>query len=58
MKMVSAIFLLAAKDISEQNTPNNKFHDITFKLTTTYIIPNKVSFMNFYSYICYNKYQI
>ena len=28
-----------------------------YKLTTIYP-PNKVSFMNFYSYICCNKYQI
>lgn len=28
LQMAPAIFLLAAKDISEQNTPNNKFHDI------------------------------
>ena len=27
-EMAPAIFLLAAKDFSEQNTPNNKFHGI------------------------------
>lgn len=29
-----------------------------YKLTSNQIAPNKVSFMNFYSYICCNKYQI
>lgn len=55
-KMAGAIFLFWLQNIFP--SPMYKTTRFTYKLTSTEFTPNKVSFMNFYYYICCNKYQI
>lgn len=55
--MAGAIFLFWLQNIFP--SPMYKTTRFTaYKLTSTEFTPNKVSFMNFYYYICCNKYQI
>ena len=56
-KMAGAIFLFWLQNIFP--SPMYKTTRFTaYKLTSTEFTSNKVSFMNFYYYICCNKYQI